>query len=282
MQSMSITFARRVPMPITFVRCVLCPLIYAQHALWLYAVATLVWPRLGAVALALPSLLLVAVCLLPTVEWLRVGTTVAVDDGVRGVRVIEHASKVSCLPDFLAGLTLWPCLLLTGDALTEKGKPTIELKHERIHLAQQAECSVLPFHHMYVAESLARLAIGQGWGFYESLSFEQEAYTHEKKARYASTRERFVWWGLLCNDQQAPAGLLPAWTFFLVFWPLLVGLALFPLPLAAPLACAYHLVVGRRPRDEESADPAPPPRAEAARRPAKSPPRRRRAVSITC
>ena len=271
MQSMSITFVRRV----------LCPLIYAQHALWLYAVATLVWPRLGAVALALPSLLLVAVCLLPTVEWLRVGTTVAVDDGVRGVRVIEHASKVSCLPDFLAGLTLWPCLLLTGDALTEKGKPTIELKHERIHLAQQAECSVLPFHHMYVAESLARLAIGQGWGFYESLSFEQEAYTHEKKARYASTRERFVWWGLLCNDQQAPAGLLPAWTFFLVFWPLLVGLALFPLPLAAPLACAYHLVVGRRPRDEESADPAPPPRAEAARRPAKSPPRRRRAVSIT-
>ena len=189
---------------------------------------------------------------------------------------------MSCLPDFLAGLTLWPCLLLTGDALTEKGKPTIELKHERIHLAQQAECSVLPFHHMYVAESLARLAIGQGWGFYESLSFEQEAYTHEKKARYASTRERFVWWGLLCNDQQAPAGLLPAWTFFLVFWPLLVGLALFLLPLAAPLACAYHLVVGRRPRDEDSADPAPPPQAEAARRPAKSPPRRRRAVSITC
>ena len=104
----------------------------------------------------------------------------------------------------LAGLTLWPCLFVDGKALENREV----LWHERIHLAQQAECGVLPFYVLYATEMLARLLTGDGENSYENLSFEREAFVHEKDGGYLKSRKAFLaWWPLLLVDASdiAPA-----------------------------------------------------------------------------
>ena len=73
---------------------------------------------------------------------------------IDGCRVVEHSTLMRLLG--LTGLALFPIVLVDGDALTARGNCTAVLRHERIHIAQQAELLVVPFYILYVLEGAAR------------------------------------------------------------------------------------------------------------------------------
>ena len=87
------------------------------------------------------------------------------------------------------GLSLWPFIILKEDRLKED---VVLLNHERIHLRQQLELLVLPFYLLYVTEWLIRCCIYRdAYEAYQRLSFEQEAYEHEKDLDYLTRRKAF-------------------------------------------------------------------------------------------
>lgn len=87
------------------------------------------------------------------------------------------------------GLSLWPFIILKEDHLKDD---VYLLNHERIHLRQQLELLVLPFYLIYIAEWLIRCCIYlDGYEAYQKLSFEQEAYRHEKDLDYLNHRKAF-------------------------------------------------------------------------------------------
>ncbi len=85
-----------------------------------------------------------------------------------------------------AGMALWPFILV-------KSKRTkadrVFINHERIHLRQQLELLVIAFYLWYAIEYLLRL-----WQYkdrhiaYRNISFEREAYAHEKELTYLKSR----------------------------------------------------------------------------------------------
>ena len=63
------------------------------------------------------------------------------------------------------------------------------VNHERIHLKQQLELFILPFYIFYAIEFLYRLIQHKKWDLaYKNISFEREAYTHEKNLDYLKSR----------------------------------------------------------------------------------------------
>ena len=87
------------------------------------------------------------------------------------------------------GLSLWPFIILKEDHLKDD---VVLLNHERIHLRQQSELLVLPFYLFYILEWLIRCCIyWDAYEAYQRLSFEQEAYRHEKDLEYLSQRRAF-------------------------------------------------------------------------------------------
>ena len=84
-------------------------------------------PSILRVLLALPSLFLTVVCILPAVDFLRFGVY------VYGSRVIEDVETKGCwtwivvgtlfkvaLGNKLEGPTLWPCLFIVGQVIIKK------------------------------------------------------------------------------------------------------------------------------------------------------------------
>ncbi len=66
------------------------------------------------------------------------------------------------------------------------------LRHEKIHLRQQAELLILPFYVWYLLEYLWHRLRGLGHhSAYLRISFEREAYKHEYDPRYLARRR----WG---------------------------------------------------------------------------------------
>lgn len=63
------------------------------------------------------------------------------------------------------------------------------LRHEQIHLKQQAEMLVLPFYAWYVAEYLVRRVGSAHTQAYAAIGFEREAYTQEANPNYLGTRK---------------------------------------------------------------------------------------------
>ena len=183
----------------------LCAAVYVAWSVPLIALAQA--PSMLRLLLGLPSLFLAFVCVLPGVDYLRLG----VDRD--GSRVIEHVNTKSCLTwnivgtllsvvkgdfDEMEGLALWPCVFIKGRVEMNDGVVDDTTAHERIHLAQAAECGVLPFYALYVCESLARILLGDGVdGYYIRISFEREAYSHESDPAYLPARQPFAWWPLL-------------------------------------------------------------------------------------
>ena len=87
------------------------------------------------------------------------------------------------------GLSLWPFIILKEDHLKDD---VVLLNHERIHLRQQSELLVLPFYLFYILEWLIRCCIyWDAYEAYQRMSFEQEAYRHEKDLEYLSQRRAF-------------------------------------------------------------------------------------------
>lgn len=76
-------------------------------------------------------------------------------------------------------------------ALSEK-----TLNHEAIHTAQMREMLYLPFYLWYVVEWLVKL-VRYGKQAYQNISFEREAYGHDRDPDYLSSRQRYEWFKLL-------------------------------------------------------------------------------------
>ena len=114
----------------------------------------------------------------------------AVGRNIDGCRVVERSTLMKLLG--LEGLALFPTVLVAGAALTARGDCAAVLRHERIHIAQQAELLVVPFYVLYVLEGAARAATG-GLGAYHDIAFEREAYANERKGAYLWTRRPFAW-----------------------------------------------------------------------------------------
>lgn len=71
------------------------------------------------------------------------------------------------------------------------GSPTT-INHECIHWEQQKEMLALFFYIWYLLEWVVKLFI-YGRKSYYNISFEREAYSHEKDKEYLLTRRRFAW-----------------------------------------------------------------------------------------
>jgi hypothetical protein len=86
------------------------------------------------------------------------------------------------------GITLWPFIFVRG-----KLDP-ITLRHETIHIRQQAELLVVPFYLLYACFWLYRWAqLGDKKAAYYAIPFEREAYSNHEDASYLALRRPFAW-----------------------------------------------------------------------------------------
>lgn len=69
-----------------------------------------------------------------------------------------------------------------------------QLNHERIHTRQQLEMLFVFFYLWYGVEWLVRLIIHRNFmRAYSNISFEREAYAHERNLDYLHSRPFFAW-----------------------------------------------------------------------------------------
>lgn|SRR5690606_11707645 len=93
------------------------------------------------------------------------------------------------VPKGYIGIALFPFVFIKHSKLKDNA---VFLNHERIHLRQQVELLVLPFFIWYGIEFLIRFLKHRNWKkAYQSISFEKEAYFHEKDLNYL--KKRFFW-----------------------------------------------------------------------------------------
>lgn len=101
---------------------------------------------------------------------------------------VIHVAKLG--PD---GMALFPFILVRQP----NPSPTL-LNHERIHLRQQLELGVLLFYLWYVLEYLfRRFQYRDHYTAYRNISFEREAYGHDKNLTYLHTRPLWKFWQYL-------------------------------------------------------------------------------------
>ena len=87
-------------------------------------------------------------------------------------------------------ITIWPFIFVRKNAWYSNDTD----RHERIHGRQQLEMLLLPFYLWYGVEYIIRLAIMRDHDrAYRSISFEQEAYSHERDAGYLQHRRWYAW-----------------------------------------------------------------------------------------
>jgi hypothetical protein len=92
------------------------------------------------------------------------------------------------MPGDTRGIALFPFIFL------RQGQPTDALlRHERIHLRQQAELLVLPFYLWYLLDyARHRLRGLSRKDAYLAICFEREAYAHDQEAGYLNRRPRWA------------------------------------------------------------------------------------------
>lgn len=89
----------------------------------------------------------------------------------------------SIFPSNFNALAIWPFIILRHKELK---KDTVLLNHERIHLKQQKELLWIPFFIIYFVEFLAKIVIYKKSKLaYRNISFEREAYLHERDFGYS-------------------------------------------------------------------------------------------------
>ena len=90
------------------------------------------------------------------------------------------------VPKGYIGITIFPFIFLKYNYL----KADIFLiNHEKIHLRQQLELFIIIFYLWYFIEFLVRVLEYRNWNMaYKNISFEREAYTHEKDLNYLKSR----------------------------------------------------------------------------------------------
>jgi hypothetical protein len=96
------------------------------------------------------------------------------------------------LPKHITAITLWPFIFFR-----EKVNKTdlIIINHEKIHLKQQLELLIIPFYLLYLIEYvLGLLKYRNHDKAYRNISFEKEAYKHEKNLEYLGQRKTWAVW----------------------------------------------------------------------------------------
>lgn len=74
------------------------------------------------------------------------------------------------------------------------------INHERIHTRQMLELGIVFFYIIYVLEWLVRLTMrGDA---YRNISFEREAYAHQRDMDYLNHRRHYAW--LRLRENQKP------------------------------------------------------------------------------
>lgn len=87
-------------------------------------------------------------------------------------------------------ITIWPFIFVRKNAWYSNDND----RHERIHGRQQLEMLLLLFYLWYGLEYIIRLAIMRDRDrAYCTISFEQEAYTHERNQDYLQHRRWYAW-----------------------------------------------------------------------------------------
>jgi hypothetical protein len=92
------------------------------------------------------------------------------------------------LPKNIAAMAIWPYILV------RPGPPVSEetIRHERIHHAQQKELLLVPFFVWYGIEYLVRLCRYRNHHqAYRNISFESEAYMHDRHPDYLKRRKHY-------------------------------------------------------------------------------------------
>ncbi|WP_179349637.1 hypothetical protein [Winogradskyella pacifica] len=90
------------------------------------------------------------------------------------------------VPKGYLGITIFPFMFLKTEDLKRNA---VLINHEKIHLKQQLELLILPFYVLYTIEFLCRLIQNKKWDLaYRNISFEREAYRHEKDLDYLKSR----------------------------------------------------------------------------------------------
>ena len=85
------------------------------------------------------------------------------------------------------GLSFWPFIVVKEQVYKTD---EVLINHEKIHLQQQKELLVLPFYLWYIVEWLLRcLWYLNTYKAYQNISFEKEAYHHEKDMNYCQNRK---------------------------------------------------------------------------------------------
>ena len=93
------------------------------------------------------------------------------------------------------GISLWPFIILRSRSL--KNDPIL-LNHERIHLRQQLELLIIFFYVLYVLELfIIWMLYKNSFLVYKNISFEREAYTHERDLKYLKKRAFWGFWRYL-------------------------------------------------------------------------------------
>lgn len=90
------------------------------------------------------------------------------------------------VPKGYLGIAIFPFVFLQHKCLKTD---VILVNHERIHLRQQLELLIILFYLWYIVEFLIRLLLYKNWSkAYKNISFEKEAYVHEKDLNYLKSR----------------------------------------------------------------------------------------------
>lgn len=68
------------------------------------------------------------------------------------------------------------------------------INHEKIHTAQMKELLYIPFYIIYGVEYIAKIFKYGFKGAYNNISFEKEAYKHERDLTYLENRKHYAEW----------------------------------------------------------------------------------------
>lgn len=103
---------------------------------------------------------------------------------------LPHFFYTIPLPKKIQAIAFWPVVFVQKSQIRSS-----LIQHERIHLRQQWEMGLILFYVWYILEWIFRsLQCRSCYKGYRAISFEKEAYTHEKTPHYLS-RRRF--WAFL-------------------------------------------------------------------------------------
>ena len=80
-------------------------------------------------------------------------------------------------------MAIWPFIFVRNDI---KSLSSVDINHEKIHLAQQLELFIIPFYLIYLIEWIIK--------GYRNISFEKEAYSNEHNLDYLKNRKHFSMW----------------------------------------------------------------------------------------